>query len=95
MPKVRASDVEYEIEEGKSPELHKYDLPDTEFEGERYTGLMKAFPICSTHGRKNFKEHVGYIDNHDGTVSCEFCPWGGILGANLKIKDGKIVDLAG
>lgn len=95
MPTVRSSDIEYEIEEGKSPELHKQDLPDSEFEGEKYSGLMKAFPICSTHSRTSWKEHNFYVDNHDGTISCEFCPWGAKLGGNLRVHEGKIVDLAG
>lgn len=92
MSKVDNEEVEYEIEEGKSPGFHKYDLPDSEFEGERYRGLEKAFPICTTHARNNWREHVGYIDNGDGTASCEFCPFGARLG-RFRVVNGKIVSV--
>lgn len=68
-------------------------IPETEFEGEKYIATPVAIDICKTHSKTNWQEHGFYIDNHDGTVSCEFCPFGAKLGGYFRVLDGKIVDL--
>lgn len=74
------------------------DLPkseDKEFWGEdavSYVSKGKRIPICTTHGKK-WMDHVGYIDNHDGTASCKFCPYGFLLPGYLRIMDEKVFDL--
>lgn len=49
--------------------------------------------ICGTHKKDNWMEHNGYVDNHDGTISCKFCPWGCYLAGFLRVKDERILDL--
>lgn len=70
------------------------DLPnsdDKEFwEGEVIKLTPKAVDICPTHSRKNYLTHNGYVDKHDGTVMCKFCPWGGLLTGNLRVIDGRL-----
>lgn len=51
-------------------------------------------PICDTHKKENWMKHEGYIDNKDGTVSCQICPWGARINTGrYRVLEGKIVDL--
>ena len=72
------------------------DLPksdDIEFwEGETYISKPVRIEICKTHG-KNWQDHIGYIDNHDGTASCKYCSWGFRIPGYMRIHEGKICDL--
>lgn len=54
----------------------------------------KQIGLCETHF-KDFTLHTGYIDNHDGTISCKFCPWGTRLPGYMRVLDGRIVDFRG
>lgn len=49
--------------------------------------------VCETHTVRTFMEHTGFIDNRDGTVSCKFCPWGGTLSPNLRVLNGRLINL--
>lgn len=73
------------------------DLPpsgDEYWEGaETHRLTPRALEICVTHGRSNYAEHRGYLDNRDGTISCRYCPWGGHLAGYQKVFEGRIVDL--
>lgn len=60
-------------------------------DAEKTSGVKIPFPICESH--KKWKDHIGYIDNKDGTASCKFCPWGFILPGYMRILDGKVYDL--
>ena len=82
---------EYEIEVKDSPRLHEKDLPDTEFEGEKYSFSPVNIPICGSHTKGGTGGQ--FTDNHDGTVSCKFCPFGARLGGYYRILDERIVDL--
>lgn len=53
----------------------------------------EAVKICDTHSKDKWVDHLGYVDNHDGTVSCKFCPWGFRLPGYMRVHEGKIVDL--
>jgi hypothetical protein len=72
------------------------DLPrsdDDEFwDGEKYPSQRIPISICTTHGKK-WMHHVGYKDNHDGTISCKYCGWGCFLPGYLRVHDDKIFDL--
>lgn len=57
--------------------------------------LPVSINICSTHDKKNWIEHVGYINNHDGTIRCKYCPWGSKLPGYYRVIDERIVDLRG
>jgi len=61
-------------------------------DAEKYNYPPVKVPICRTHG-KNWLKHTEYLDNHDGTISCKKCPWGGQLPGYMRVLDGKIVDL--
>lgn len=75
----------------KIPELPKNS--DEYWDGaETSLNTPKVIGLCATHFKK-WIDHEGYVDNHDGTVSCKFCPWGSILPGYLKVKDEKIIDL--
>lgn len=52
-----------------------------------------VIPICETHTKDNWFTHVGYLDNKDGTVTCQRCPWGCQLPGYMRCYEGKIVDL--
>ena len=67
------------------------DLPDEEFEGYKSSFKARPIKICKTHSK--WMVHTGYIDNHDGTISCKFCPWGARTAGYMKVKDGRIIDL--
>ena len=61
-------------------------------EAEKYISQSKPLPVCSTHG-KNWKEHIGYIDNRDGTASCKFCGWGFRIPGYMRVHNEKVFDL--
>jgi len=72
------------------------DLPNSEdqyWDGEKYTGHRVAMAICDTHGRENWMDHKGYVDNHDGTAMCKYCGWGFRIPGYLRIHEGKVYDL--
>lgn len=70
------------------------DLPSSEdknfWDGEVIRNTPQTIDICPTHSRKNYLTHNGYIDRHDGTVTCKFCPWGGLMSGNLRVIDGRL-----
>lgn len=71
------------------------DLPKSdEFEevAEKYINTPSKIPICDSH-KKYWQDHVGYIDNHDGTASCKFCPWGFQIPGYMRIHNEKVCDL--
>jgi hypothetical protein len=73
------------------PQLPKSD--DEYFDGaEKYTSSNVKIKLCQTHG-KNWMKHVGYVDNGDGTGSCQFCSWGFIIPGFMRIHEGKVYDL--
>jgi len=49
--------------------------------------------ICPTHTKDTWMTHKGYKDNHDGTISCIFCPWGTRLPGYIRLVNGVPVDL--
>lgn len=72
------------------------DLPnsDNEFwDGEKLIHNPKSVYVCSTHSKSNYMTHTGYINRHDGTVMCKFCPWGAILSGNLRVENGRLIDV--
>lgn len=75
------------------------DLPpskDEFWEGsEVIENINKPIDLCSTHTKDNWYAHVGYIDNHDSSVSCKFCPWGTRIPGYMRLVNGKILDLRG
>jgi len=76
----------------KIPELPKSE--DDYWDGaEKQLNKPKKIDICETHVKNKWLKHDGYIDNHDGTMSCSYCPWGGVLPGYLRVYKGKIVDL--
>jgi len=76
----------------KIPSLPKSDDEYWE-DAEKFQGKPVTYSICTTHAKDNWKEHNGYIDNHDGTASCKFCSWGFRLPGYLKIHNEKVFDL--
>ena len=62
-------------------------------ESEKYICTPKVIPTCKTHGKRNWTNHVGYLDNHDGTASCKFCPWGFRIPGYMRIYNEKVFDL--
>lgn len=74
--------------------LNNLPKSDDEFweDAEKYVGNPVKIQICDTHG-KNWKDHVGYKDNYDGTISCKFCPWGCRLPGYMRVYEGKVFDL--
>jgi hypothetical protein len=74
----------------KIPELPKSD--DDYWDGaETSLNTPKPVKICETHTK--WQKHKGYIDNKDGTISCKFCGWGGILPGYMRVYNGEIIDL--
>jgi hypothetical protein len=74
------------------------DLPksdDEYWEGdtEKYVSHSQFIPVCSTHSKELWKTHVGYIDNKDGTASCEKCNWGFRIPGYMRIYNKRVVDL--
>jgi hypothetical protein len=66
---------------------------DDEFwDGDKTGSVRKVMALCDTHG-KNWKDHVGYKDNHDGTASCKYCGWGFLLAGYLRVHNEKVYDL--
>lgn len=68
---------------------------DLEFwgEGQRHRHQVIPIPICKGHNGKKWLEMTGYIDNHDGTIFCKWCPWGTQMPGYIKCVDGRIIDL--
>jgi hypothetical protein len=63
-------------------------------EAEVYTAHPVNIPICSTHSKQNWTTHKGYNDNHDGTISCQYCPFGARINTGwYRVLNGEIVDL--
>jgi len=72
------------------------DLPESgdEFwDGEKIPSTNRTIDICPTHARDNYMDHFGYVDNHDGVITCKFCPWGAKLPGYLRVSDGRLFDL--
>lgn len=73
------------------------DLPmsdDEYWEGANTTHFTpRQIKICSDHGKKVWEKHIGYINNNDGTISCDQCGWGTRIPGYYRVLDGKIVDL--
>lgn len=72
------------------------DLPssDNEFwDGEVIRTTPQSIEICKTHSRDNYRSHRGYINRHDGTVGCIYCPWGALLPGHLRVEAGKLINL--
>lgn len=71
-------------------------LPQTSDEywdgAETFVSTPKKVNLCGSHFKK-WKEHKGYLDNHDGSISCKFCPWGTKLPGYIRVLNEKIVDL--
>lgn len=67
---------------------------DKEFWGdaEQYKSENREISICSSHSKRDWMTHNGYIDNNNGTISCKFCPWGTILPGYIKLIDGRLRD---
>lgn len=67
---------------------------DSEFwDGEKFKHSPTEVKICKTHSRQNWVEHIGYIDNKDGTISCKYCGWGCFLPGYYRVLFEKIIDL--
>jgi hypothetical protein len=64
-------------------------------EAQTYQFKPRPIEICTTHTRENWKSHKGYIDNHDGTINCKFCPWGTKLAGYYRVHEERIIDLRG
>ncbi len=72
------------------------DLPKNEDwdEGaEKYTSPNIVTEVCPTHSKETWKSHVGYIDNKDGTASCEKCNWGFRVPGYMRVHNKRVVDL--
>lgn len=73
------------------------DLPATSDEywedAEVYHNRPVSIKICDTHTLESFMQHTSYVDNRDGSVSCKFCPYGGLLGPSLRVLNGRLVDV--
>jgi hypothetical protein len=71
------------------------DLPKSDedfWDGDKIVSHPIKMMICDTHG-KNWIDHVGYVDNHDGTISCRKCGWGCFLPGYMKVHNEKVFDL--
>ena len=62
-------------------------------EGEKYISQSKPIAICNTHKVGNWTDHVGYLDNRDGTASCKYCNWGFRIPGYMRVLDEKVFDL--
>lgn len=49
--------------------------------------------ICVTHRKDNWTEHIGYVQEPDGTLLCTLCPWGTKNPGRYRVIDGRLVDL--
>ena len=74
-------------------DLPKSDSDFWEEEAEKYFNKPVQVKLCETHRKNNWMEHMGYKDNHDGTISCQYCGWGCNLPGYLRIHEGKVFDL--
>ena len=90
---VANSDSIQEVEIEGSPELHKQPLPKDQFDGESQTATNVRINICATHTKDTYLTPRGYVDNHDGTISCKWCPWGTHLSGRYRVHSERIIDL--
>jgi len=61
-------------------------------DAEKHTSVNRPIEICETHTKDNWSQHNGYIDNHNGTITCKFCPWGTFLPGYMKVIEGRVKD---
>jgi len=73
--------------------LPKSDDEYWEPEAEKYISHPIVSQVCLTHGKDNWMMHVGYIDNKDGTASCEKCNWGFKIPGYMRVHNKRVVDL--
>jgi hypothetical protein len=71
-------------------EQESKELP--QIEGSKEVLTTKPVLICTTHTKDEWQKQE-YIDNKDGTVSCQHCVWGTTLPGYMRVSNGKIVDL--
>lgn len=71
------------------------DNKDSEFWGDAETHILrpKKIDICESHNKNDWMNHKGYLDNHDGTISCKYCPWGTKIPGYIKLHDDRVVDI--
>lgn len=62
-------------------------------DAEKHILKPESIDICETHTPDNWTDHRGYKNNHDGTVSCVYCPWGTRIPGYMRVFEGRIVDL--
>ena len=75
----------------KIDELPKSDDPF--WDGEKIRHTPQQISLCETHHPNRIFEHSGYINRHDGTVMCKYCPWGALLPGHLRVENGRLIDL--
>lgn len=63
-----------------------------EVEDKGVISTLKDISICESHSKDNWMNGT-YIDNHDGSVSCKFCPWGTRMAGYMRCINEKIIDL--
>lgn len=61
-------------------------------DAEKHQGINKPIKICDDHTKETWTNHNGYIDNHNGLISCKFCPWGTFKPGYMQVIDGRIKD---
>ena len=73
------------------------DLPNSDdeyWEGSNTSHFTpRQVKLCPDHGHKTWDKHEGYINNNDGTISCDRCSWGTRIPGYLRCLNGKIIDL--
>jgi hypothetical protein len=77
----------------KPIDLPKSDDEYWEGDTEKYTSPNIVTHVCPTHTKENWMTHVGYIDNKDGTASCEKCNWGFRIPGYIRVYNKRVVDL--
>lgn len=63
-----------------------------EVKDEGVISTLKDIAICESHTKDTWTQGT-YVDNHDGTVTCKFCPQGYRLAGYMRCINEKIVDL--
>lgn len=72
------------------------DLPssnDEFWDGLKVQAINRPIPICETHTKERWMQHIGYVQDGIGSISCKYCPWGTRLPGYVRLIDEKIVDL--
>ena len=72
------------------------DLPESNddfWDGEKIRSVPQSIDICVTHSRDNYMDHKGYVNRHDGTVGCIYCPWGALLPGHLRVENGRLINI--